>query len=280
LTKPPAVGGRFGFASLVLTQSTFMTICRTLALILPMSASLLGAQGEIAPRIRPDAGGLAPVVLTYVATLQHGTDIRPLGERTVQLARTTYAGLSAWEIVETRGAGSSASVDTLVADFLSLSPFHWGATQPMPALPGGTPPIGARIAAEFRSDTMLGVMSSPAGRRSLIAAIQPGAYVTAAHFEVALRALPIAASNWRDSTWLVVSGVGKSSSIPASMRVTSEEKLITPAGSFDCWIVTLATALGHTQYWVSKTDRIVVQSAQYVPEMGATLTYQLSRISH
>jgi hypothetical protein len=188
--------------------------------------------------------------------------------------------LSAWEIVETRGAGSSAAVDTLVVDFLSLSPFHWGATQPMPALPGGTPPIGARIAAEFRSDTMLGVMSSPAGRKSLIVALQPGAYVTAAHFEVALRGLPIAAQNWRDSTWLVVSGVGKASSVAARMQVTGEEKLVTTAGSFDCWIVALTTDSGSTFYWVSKTDRIVVQSTQLVPETGYVLTYQLSRVSH
>jgi hypothetical protein len=257
-----------------------MTTCRTLALILSMSASLLEAQGFIAPRIRPDGGGLSPVVLTYVATVQRGTDIRPLGERTVQLSKSTYGGLSAWEIVETRGAGASAAVDTLIVDYLTLTPFHWGATQPMPALAGGMPPIGARIAAEFRSDTMIGVMSSPAGRKTLLVPVQAGAYVTAAHFEVALRGLPIAAPNWRDSTWLLVSGLGKSASIPADMRVTGEEKLVTTAGSFDCWIVTLSTDSGTTQYWVSKTDRIVVQSSQLVPETKSVLQYQLSRISH
>ena len=256
-----------------------MTICRTLALTLAVSASVLEAQG-FAPRIRPDGGTLSPVVLTYVATLQTGRESRPLGERTVQLTRSTYGGLSAWEIVETRGAGSNAAVDTLVVDYLTLSPYHWGATQPMPALPGGLPPIGARIAAEFRSDTLIGVMSSPVGRRSLIAPLQPGGYVTAAHFEVALRGLPIAASNWQDSTWLVVSGVGKAASIPASVQVVGEEKLMTMAGSFDCWIVSLVTESASTQYWVSKSDRIVAQSMQVVPETGAILVYQLSRISH
>jgi hypothetical protein len=263
---------------------------RTLAaLILAVSASAAGAQNPpsfpgtafdtIAPRIRPDGAGITPVVLTYVATVQQGTNLKSLGERTVQLTRTTYAGVSAWEIVETRGAGGNASVDTLIVEYLSLSPFHWGATQPMPGA-GGLQPIGARIAAEFRSDTMIGVMSSPAGRRNLIAALQPGSYITAAHFEVALRGLPLAAPNWRDSTWLTVSGVGKSTSIPASVMVTGEEKLLTTAGTFDCWIVSLSTDFGRTQYWVSKPDRIVVQSTQIVPETGALLQYQLSRISH
>jgi hypothetical protein len=259
-----------------------MRLCRTLALTLVVSASLARAQigDSIAPRIRPDGGALAPVVLTYMATLYQGTTPKPLGERTVQLARTTYAGLSAWEIVETRGAGSNASVDTLVVDFLSLAPYHWSATQPMPALGSGMPPVGARIAAEFRADTLIGVMSSPAGRRNLIVALQPGAYITAGHIEVALRGLPIAAPNWRDSAWVVVSGLGKSSAIPAAMQVVGEDKLLTTAGTFDCWMVALTTELGNTQYWVSKTDRIVVQTTQVVPESGAVLQYQLSRISH
>jgi len=77
-----------------------------------------------------------------------------------------------------------------------------------------------------------------------------------------------------------VSGAGKSSSIPASMQVVGEEKLVTTAGSFDCWIVALSSDFGSTRYWVSKTDRIVVQSTQYVVEMSSLLTYQLSRISH
>ena len=259
-----------------------MTLCRTLALTLAVGASSAGAQvGDLpAMRIRPDGGSLVPVVLTYVATLQHGAQTRSLGERTVQLAKTTYAGLSAWEIVETRGAGGTAAVDTLVVDYLTLAPYHWGAMQPMPALGSGIAPVGARIAAEFRGDTIIGAMSSPAGRRNLIAPLQPGAYITAAHVEVALRGLPIAAPNWRDSAWVVVTGVGKSTSIPASMQVIGEDRLLTTAGTFDCWIVSLATDQGNTQYWVSKTDRIVVQTMQLVPETGAVLQYQLSRISH
>src|SRR6185295_12713765 len=54
---------------------------------------------------RPVATNLDPVVLTYIATVQHDTSSRPLGERTVQLTRTMYAGSQAWEIVETHGAG-------------------------------------------------------------------------------------------------------------------------------------------------------------------------------
>jgi hypothetical protein len=245
---------------------------------LSLSAASSWAQTDVAPRIRPDGGALTPVVLTYVATLQQGSDVRALGERSVQLARTTYAGLSAWEIVETRGAGVNASTDSLIVDFVSLAPFHWGATQPMPGA-GASQLTAARVSAEFRSDTMFGVMSSPTGRRNVIASMLPGAYVTAAHFEVALRAFPLAAG-WRDSTGVMVSSFGKTASLPALVVVDGEAKLLTTAGTFDCWVVALTTDLGQTRYWVSKQDRIVVQSSQIVPETGATLVYQLSRISH
>ena len=237
-----------------------------------------GATVDIAPRTRPDGGALSPVVLTYVATIQQGADLRSLGERSVQLTRTTYAGLSAWQIVETRGAGASASTDTLIVDYVSLAPFHWGASQPMPGAGAGQL-IAARVSAEFRADTMFGVMSSPVGRRTIVASMIPGAYVTAAHFEVALRGLPLAAA-WKDSTAVVISSFGKTASLPASVVVEAEEKLLTTAGTFDCWIVALSTDLGQTRYWVSKQDHIVVQSTQIVPESGATLVYQLSRISH
>lgn len=255
--------------------------CRIALAALCLCAARSGAQTgagfpEMAPRVRPDGGALSPVVLTYVATLQQGADIRPLGERSIQLTRTTYAGLSAWQMVETRGAGVSASTDTLIVDFVSLSPFHWGVMQPMPGF-GSAP--AARASAEFRADTMFGVMSSPVGRRNVVAALLPGAYVTAAHFEVALRGLPLAAG-WKDSTGVVITSFGKTASLPASIMVEGEARLLTSAGTFDCWVVALSTDLGQTRYWVSKQERLVVQSSQVVPESGATLVYQLSRISH
>ena len=79
---------------------------------------------------------------------------------------------------------------------------------------------------------------------------------------------------------LVASSLGRTATLAASVAVVSEEKLLTTAGTFDCWVVALVTELGRAQYWVSKADRIVVQSTQVVPESGALLQYELSRISH
>ena len=68
--------------------------------------------------------------------------------------------------------------------------------------------------------------------------------------------------------------------VPAMLSVTGEDHVTTTAGSYDCWVVSLATDAGQTQYWVAKTDRIVVKTSQLVPESGGLLQYTLTRISH
>lgn len=228
---------------------------------------------------RPDASKLDPVVLTYIATLRPvgGDSARSLGERSVQLARTTYAGQQAWEISETHGAGANASVDTLVADYTTLTPLHWGATQQMPT--SGTLAAAARIAIEFRADSMIGVIAAPSGRRTIVAPMPGGALLTAAHTETALRALPVG-PGWRDSVSVVVTDVAKTTVVPGAVAVTGEELLLTTAGSYDCWLVSLTTDVGQTQYWVAKADRIVVKTSQILPESGDVLQYTLTRISH
>jgi hypothetical protein len=44
--------------------------------------------------------------------------------------------------------------------------------------------------------------------------------------------------------------------------VTGEETIQVPAGSFECWIVTVSSDAAQSIYWVSKRDPIVVRSAQ------------------
>src|SRR5258708_15628702 len=207
---------------------------------------------SIVPRMRPDATKLDPAVFTYIATLRQGPDsTRSLGERSVQLSRTTYAGQQAWEIVETHGAGANASVDTLVTDYATLMPLHWGATQQMPS--SGTLGAAARVSIEFRADSMIGVITAPSGRRTIVAPMPGGALLTAGHTETALRALPIAAG-WRDSVSVVVTDVAKSTVVLGEFSVTGEEQLLTTAGTYDCWVVLLATDVGQTRYWLGKAD--------------------------
>jgi hypothetical protein len=231
---------------------------------------------DSAVRLRPDGSILMPVVFTYMATLTQGADTRSLGERSVQTRKTQYAGLPAWELVETRGTGANAAVDTLVVDFSSLAPLHWGTSMP---LVGSTSQSAARISAEFRGDTIIGVLSSPVGRRNLVTSVPAGAYITPAQLEAGLRSMPLAIGV-RDSVSMVATDVARMTSVTAEVAVIGEERLTTGAGSFDCWVVTISADRGSSTYWISKTDQVIAKVMQIVPESGDVLTYQLMSISH
>jgi hypothetical protein len=231
-------------------------------------------------RAHVDASRLDPVVLTYIATLQPAGAVdsaRWLGERSVQLRRTIYGGAPAWEIVETHGSGASAAVDTLVADLSTLAPLHWGATLQLPS--SGSMGFAAKAVAEFRADSMVGFITAPSGRRNMIQSVPVDAFVTAGQAETALRGLPLA-TGVKDSVSLLLTDLARTAVVPAMLTVTGEDHVTTTAGSYDCWVVVLATDAGQTQYWVSKTDRIVVKGSQLVPETGELLQYTLTRISH
>ena len=82
-----------------------------------------------------------------------------------------------------------------------------------------------------------------------------------------LRALPIGAG-WRDSAFVIATDLARTTPLAAVITVTGEEPLLTTAGTYDCWIVTLGTDMGQTQYWISKADRIVVVDRGQVVDVG------------
>jgi len=230
------------------------------------------------PGMRLDGSRLAPVRLTYAVT--RDSAVVP-SERVVDISHTAYSGRPAWLLVETHSApgvgpdttpgGSNGEAgkfaDSLIVDSLTLQPLHWGGVN-------GYTSVGA----EFRADSMFGVVSTPAGRRSIIAALPPGTLIGASMIEAAFRALPMA-SGWRDSAAVLANGIGTTRVFEAELEVVGQDQhLIVPAGTYDCWIVTLTTDVAQTTYWVAKQGGVVVKTSQLLPDNGGLLTYSLSRV--
>ncbi len=233
-----------------------------------LRARAQGSTDSLPPVPHPlDANRLQAVTLTYNATLRRGDTTRALGERTVQVASMNYGGGPAWLLIETRGAGENALADSLIVDRLSFQPLHWAST------------LGrSRLGAEFRGDTIFGALMTPAGRRPMVGEIPGTALLTSAMTEAALSLYPLA-PNWRDSVLVAVTNTPRTVVLHAEVAVLGEARVTVPAGSYDCWLVTLTTEAGGPTYWVSKRDHVVVRSAQLVPESGGMLTYELSRMS-
>jgi hypothetical protein len=209
-----------------------------------------------ARRLVANASALRPGQWVYQMTLERNGGTTQLGMRTVTAALTTYGGSPAWMIADAQVTDAIASTDTVFADATTLNALHWSSA------------IGAaRLAAEFRGDTVYGATSAPAGRRSIVAMVPAGSILTGAMLETELRLLPLQ-TGWQDSATTVSITLNDNTVVPARLSVIGEDRPRTPAGTFDCWVVAVHADAGRGLYWVTKSNPIVVRSTIDVPTMG------------
>jgi hypothetical protein len=218
-------------------------------------------------RLRVDGAQLHPTQLVYQTTLERDSGTVLLGYRSVSVSSATYAGIPAWLLVESRFGDGIPATDSLYTTFVGLTPMHWSASQG-----------SARLVTEFRGDTTFGGTSAPPGRRSIMSASPPGTIVNGAMLETILRLLPLSIA-WEDSASIMSVSVSSNTTLPARLAVIGEDRVRVPAGTFDCWVVSVRADPARGMYWVTKTDPIVVRSAIDVPALGsAQLVSALTRI--
>jgi hypothetical protein len=235
------------------------------------SLRAVGAQvqaGDNTPRrFRIPAAVIAPGQYVYETTLERNAGTTVLGTRTVAVSQMLYAGAPVWLLLETRSGDGIPAADSLFAGIIDLHPIHWSSTLG-----------GARLAAEFRGDTVFGATSAPAGRRSMVAAVPSGTMISSAMLETVLRLLPLT-TGWEDSTTTLSIALNGNTVIPTRLSVIGEDRVRVPAGTYDCWVVAVHADAGRGLYWVTKTDPIVVRSVLDVPAMGgAQLVSALTRV--
>ena len=240
------------------------------ALVPPVTAAQTPVVDSTTHHLRVDASGLRPIQLVYQMTLDRDTGTVILGTKMVSTSVTSYVGSPAWLLVETRYLAGGVATDSLFATFSELTPLHWSAAQG-----------SARLASEFRADTTYGATSAPPGRRSIVSPIPPGTLVNGAMLETVLRLQPLYAT-WEDSASVMSVSVSGNTVLPARLAVIGEDRVRVPAGTFDCWVVSVRADPARGLYWVSKQDPIVVRSAVDVPGLApagaAQLVSALTRI--
>ena len=207
-------------------------------------------------RFRIPAAPLGPGQFTYQTTLERGSGTTTIGTRTTTVSISSYAGSPAWVLVEARSGDGVGATDTLFAGLTDLHPIHWSSAL-----------AGARLAAEFRGDTVFGATSAPSGRRSMVLSMPSGTLVSGSMLEAALRVLPLQ-TGWEDSTSTLSVSLANNSVIPTRLSVIGEDRVRVPAGTYDCWVVAVHADPGRGLYWVTKQNPIVVRSAIDIPSMG------------
>jgi hypothetical protein len=205
---------------------------------------------SLPPFERPNGLLLRPGTLVYQLTSRRDTVVRALGQRTVAVVETTFAGSPSWLIAESRTGTPVVTTDSLFLARPDLSPNRWVATNG-----------SAQLASSFSHDSMFVAMQSYQGRASFVTSLPAGALLTPGMVERIVELLPLAVG-FRTGATILLFEMGTPRAIPAELRVDREEPLTLADRTVDCWVVTLRGGTLEERLWVSKEGSRVVKTEQ------------------
>jgi hypothetical protein len=118
---------------------------------------------------------------------------------------------------------------------------------------------------QFRGDSVTGRMTtdgpSIGAGRAIARRLRPelGPYLTDVFAPLALMAVPVSAT-WSGSAALLGWGVVvRDVFVPIELSVEGEERLTVPAGTFDCWRLSIRFGGEEVSYWTRKSDGLGVR---------------------
>ena len=208
------------------------------------------ATDSVAPLERLDGSLLRAGAATYQLSLLRDSGTTALGTRTVEVSEGSLGGSAAWLLVERRTGTAVPTLDSLWLARADLAPLRWVATVDR-----------TQLAASFARDSIFGAVQSYAGRFSFGAGVLPGVLVTPAMTEKLVELLPLQ-PGYRAGASLVLVDMGTPRALPAELSVEREERVRTPAGDVDCWVVLLRAGAMEERLWVEKSRRAVVRTEQ------------------
>jgi hypothetical protein len=205
---------------------------------------------SLPPFARPNGLLLRPGVFIYQLSSRRDTLVTPLGQRTVVVSETTFAGSPSWLIAESRTGTPVTTSDSLYLARSDLSPGRWVATSGR-----------AQLASSFSRDSMFVAMQSYQGRASLVTPLPAGALLTPGMVERIVEMLPLDAG-FRTGATLVLFEMGAPRVIPAELVVEGQESVVLPDRSVDAWVVALRGGALEERLWVTKESPRVVKTEQ------------------
>ena len=86
-----------------------------------------------------------------------------------------------------------------------------------------------------------------------------GPYLTGAFLPLALMTVPVSPTWSASAALLGWAVVPRDVYTPVELRVEGEEQLTVPAGTFDCWRLSIRFGDGAISYWMRKSDGLGVR---------------------
>lgn len=192
---------------------------------------------------------------TYVTRLMGDGPPSRLGFRTLELREASWGGTPAWMLIDSRQLATVTLADTVYLAKQDLAPLHRAAHAP-----------GTDAVTEFGRDSIRATFSGDDGAAHVALAAAPTVVLANLYLVEPLLAVVPLDTAWRGSAQLAAIARDGSGVIPVQLRTTGAEKVLTPDGLFDAWMLTMDIGKGSERLWVRKSDGVVLK--ERLPVLG------------
>lgn len=203
-----------------------------------------------------DASSLGPLTLSYEYTVTADSEpVQKPEHSVVSIARAEVNGAPAWRIANHSIDHKPDPIETTYVDRRSLRPLSRVAYN-----------VGFSrftVAQRFVADSLLGTMRTTSHgwplARQLPATETSGPWLVGGGMPIALLRSVRLHAQWRGKAAVVGWGAVRSDLVyPVTLAVTGEERIRIPAGTFDCWRLTLSDTRRGRTLWVRKSDQLPI----------------------
>ncbi|MBX6333326.1 MAG: hypothetical protein IRY91_15880, partial [Gemmatimonadaceae bacterium] len=190
----------------------------------------------------------------YVTRLMGNGPPSRLGFRTLELSEASWHGTPAWLLVDSRQLATVTLAESLYVARNDLSPLYRVLHAP-----------GSDVSATYGADSIRTAFDDSTGHTVVAMASAPAVLGNMYLLELLIGGAPLHVGWAGRADWAVASRE-QSSIVPVTMRVTGDETVLAPDGSFDCWLVEMAVGRSTERLWVRKSDGVVVR--ERLPVVG------------
>jgi hypothetical protein len=258
-THVTGVRGRAGLATVEDSLPTLSSVMTSIG-VFPSSA-----YGQEAPNVNAtipideiDGSAIRPLTLAYEFTVTADSEPLQKSERGITtITGATYQSLPAWRVTNRWLGHASDIAETTYVDRRTLRPFA--------RVAHNVGPSRFIVEQRFTGDSLLGTMRTRERSRPLARALPPsstvGPWLVGEGMPVALLLAVKLRSGWRGGAVIVGwGGVRSDLTYPIELAVEGDERIIVPAGTFDCWRLSLVDRHHELTMWVRKSDQLTVMS--------------------
>ena len=202
---------------------------------------------------------------TYHGRVDQGVSAHNEANRVITVSEVAHEGVAAWRVTLLIEIGGGSLVDTLLMRKDNLAPLTRRSVSD----------TLFEIVYRTQDSMVTGFTRMPGRNGPISARLIPNTFYNYHALRFIFRGLPLA-PGYTANAALVLPRGDSGQVVPLTLSVAGEERIHTPAGPCDCYVV-IARGQGIGEiYWVDKTTRYVARTREPFGGQGAVLQLDLA----